>query len=186
MEPFQCVLQFRREWGFEEPFILTYRMDETELIGMEEVSVLEEFLAPAAIDSISDHGVAQPGQVYTYLMCAAGVRVEFKKGVLLKALYGVISCAGIPAFCQSGHSLSIPGVTSNGNLDNAIRRLDPAVHQPQVDLLHFTVSELLLEGFERCLFLGHNHRSRGLLVQSVDNACPVPSSHFGDRTMMGQ
>ena len=141
-----------------------------------------------AVDGVADDRVAQRGEVDADLMCAPGDRRGLQVGIgplaSLQVLPHLVACLGFAAAAvmQDGLALTVVGVSADRCVDHRLGRLEAALDQREVGLVHATLAELAREARVGPLVLCDNDEAGRVLIEAVHDAGPL---HAADARQVG-
>jgi hypothetical protein len=161
-------------------------MGEAKARSVQKVTILKQRLATGAVIGVSHYWMTEPGQVYPKLVRSPSIGVGLEQCMPAKTADDPVPGASVLALGHGSHPLSIRSITSYGDLDDALWRLDLPTHQGEIGFLHFAIPELLLERFQDGLALGDDECSGGVLVEAMYDACAILWPDFTDRRVVSQ
>jgi hypothetical protein len=125
----QCLLQISRQLGAEFHMLPGAGEPETEMVGMNKLSLEEE--RPRAIDLIAYYRIAYGSEVDANLMSAPHLQGHLEKAIVIYVVDNSVVGACLSASGNHSHPLSVAWVTPDGSFDNAsIRGEMPQHHSP--------------------------------------------------------
>ena len=126
-----------------------------------------------AVQPVSNHGVADAGEMHADLVGAAGADANFQQSELIETLEHTIFGEGrAPASQPGSHADAMQRMTGNGRGDPAALRFQAAVHERDVDLFDLPRGELLRQVAVGGVRPGDQDDPAGKAIQPVDDPGP--------------
>jgi len=133
----------------------------------------------SGIERVSYEGVALVGHVDTNLVGATGYEPAVDQTRSIPALTHRVESSRRPAVSDDGHPLTVLGVAVDGRIDDAFRFLKGAVAHGEIGLFHRASPECQRQGLVGSIGLGHDQKTGGVLVQTVDDPGPRDPTDTG-------
>jgi len=131
-----------------------------------------------SVHRVACDGVAGMGQVDPDLMSPPGLGTHKKESKTTRQfLLFLPSCKGASTPQRRyGHFLSSHRVTGNGKIKDSLIAPDDSMHNGDILFVHFPGLELGREKPMGIVVLDHDHETRSVFVEPVDNARPKLAS----------
>src|SRR6185437_154781 len=126
--------QIGRERRLEDHPLTCRGMDELQMGGVEELARRQRQLRPA-IDSITDDGMADRGQVDANLVGAARLELQLQQRAsprLAQDLEAGARLASAVDLADQRHPLAVAGIAANRRVNDALWRGHTTLHQRQI------------------------------------------------------
>jgi len=149
-------------------------MGEGELPGMEEMAFV---IAPAAVEGIPDHRVAQVFEMHADLMGSSRVRMAFDEGLPFRRGENPVLGEGLAATFIDGHFLAVNRMAADRGVNFPVRHAGDSLDKCQVGLADLAVCKLLRERAVGRIGFGDDEAAAGFLVEPVDDARSFFSSN---------
>lgn len=137
------------------------------------------FVGAGAVEVIADDGVADAGEVDADLMGAAGTGFDLDEiGIIGEGLQNSIVSDGLSGsaagliFVGDNRLASAVAGTGNRCVDSALLRNDMTGDERGVGFVNLAGAKESLERLKRLGSLGNDEKSRGVLVEAMDDSRP--------------
>jgi hypothetical protein len=172
----QPGLEIGRQGGFYGYRLASRWLVKYDAVGVEEIAGESGFAADfggGAVETVAYHGLADAGEMYADLVCAAGADAYLKQREAIEPPQHVIFAPGGAALGQAGsHAHALAGIAGYRLFDAAAILLHFAVNQGEISLLHLAIGELFGEALMRGIVLGYQEHAAGVAVEAMNNAGP--------------
>lgn len=139
-----------------------------------------------AIESVSNNGMAEGGEMNANLMRASRVEIRFQKSVTGQAHADApVGARGTAFAAASGHADAAMQIAGNRQLDAACVVFQPAVEKGDVGLADLAITKLIGESAMNFVISRDQERAGGLAVETVHNSrtqFPTDGRKFATRT----
>ena len=126
-----------------------------------------------SINLVPHHGIPQGGQMDPDLMGPPRFDSYVKEGSHAISFPDLPAGNGaFPLAALRRHLLSLDGMPPHRQVDNSFIIRNIPINQGQVMLFHLPGLEMFRQGPMNLIGFGHNHESRGVFVEAMDNAGP--------------
>lgn len=126
--------------------------------------------APAAVERIPDHRMAQMLEMHADLMGSSRVRMAFDEGFPFRGGENPILGEGLAAAFIHGHFLAVNRMTADRGVNFSVRHAGDSLDKRQVGLADLAVCKLFRERAVGGIGFGDDEAAAGLLVEPVDDA----------------
>ena len=135
----------------------------------------------AAVQAITDNGVAQMLQMHSQLMSAPSRRQKPHKGKAAKSLGNLVKShrfAGRSTGRANSHPLTRPWIHADIRFDVVAVQLQATTNDGHVFLAHRATLELAAQAVVDSIIPGHDDHAAGIAIKSMHNPRPVVSGHI--------
>ncbi len=142
-------------------------MGEGEFPSMQEMAFV---VAPAAVEGISNHRMAEVFEMHADLMGSSRVRMAFDKGLPFRGGENPVLGESLAATLVHGHFLTVDRVAADRGVNFPVRHAGDSLDKCQVGFADQAVCKLLRERTMGGIGFGDDEAAAGFLVEPVDDA----------------